>query len=162
MPSRLIYIIFTILFVDLEERALNFVKMTYLKPYYRDAMYIVTLDRHNSMIDNTLGGFLLVADVSDYINHVQRLIVLNRLHLGYNLIIDVSGCVIQTQQTLTMLSDHMAAVPKARRIAVVVGASVASGQFRRIFNQEQARLVPDRQRGMAWIAFKTERENATP
>jgi hypothetical protein len=114
-------------------------------------MYSVQIDLDRSIIDTALAGFLSAEDVQGYVRDVQAALILNQFYRGYALIVDVGGCAIQPQATLSALAQHMAAMPKARRIAVVVGTTPAISQVRRLFRQDYARIVPTRQHGLAWI-----------
>jgi hypothetical protein len=114
-------------------------------------MYDVHIDLDRNIIDTSLSGFLSSADVHGYVKAVRTALIMNRFYRGYRLIVDVSGCSIQSQETLRLLSAHIAAMPKAQRIAVVVGDSPASGQARRLFHQPYANFVPTRQEGLSWL-----------
>ena len=117
-------------------------------------MYEVKLEAQDKIIDCRICGLLSPIEAKCYTSEVEKLLIQNQLHRGYRLIVDISKCVIQTQETIATLSGHMIAMPKADRIAVIIGGSLASGQARRLFTQPYARLVSTRQQALDWINSK--------
>lgn len=51
---------------------------------------------------------------------------------------------------------HMATMPKANALAIVVGSSAARMQVRRLFIQPYARIVATVEDGRDWVIFGTE------
>ena len=72
------------------------------------------------------------------------------------MVIDVSDCLIQQQDTPKAFGAHMASMPKARAIAIVTGSSLARMQIRRLFTQPYARIVATVDEGRAWVLYGTE------
>ena len=126
-------------------------------------MHTVSLDVGDKILECIIGGLLSPIEVQTYINKVQNIVIENHLHRGYRLIVDVSDCIIQTQETIAAFSRHIVAMPKADRIAVIVGGSLASGQVRRLFTQQYVRLVSSRQQAIDWITSNAcVTDNTTP
>lgn len=118
-------------------------------------MYSIVVDRTHSVIEATLTGMLTTNEVAAYIVDVKRAFVMNRLH-GYSMVIDVTGCPIQPQDIIRDMGSHMATMPKAHALAVVVGSSLARMQIRRLFTQPYARIVATVEEGRAWVISGTE------
>lgn len=114
---------------------------------------MVEYDADSGLIETSISGFLYPADVAGYVKDVQTAAIFNQFHHGYRLLVDVSGCAVQSQETLAAFAKHMASMPKADRIAVVLGGSPGVGQARRLFTQPYARLVNSREEAMAWLGF---------
>lgn len=49
------------------------------------------------------------------------------------------------------MGKHMAAMPKASALAIVVGTALARIQVRRLFAQSYARIVASVEDGRAWV-----------
>lgn len=118
-------------------------------------MYDIQVDREHSLIEATLGGMMTTEEVAAYIADLKRSFVLNKMH-GYSMVIDVTGCPIQQQDMIQAMGAHMATMPKARSLAVVVGGSLARMQVRRLFTQPYARIVATVEEGRAWVLSGTE------
>lgn len=113
-------------------------------------MYDIQVDKESSVITTTLAGMLTIDDVANYIDDLKRAFVINQLH-GYAMVIDVSNCPIQQQDMIQAMGAHMAAMPKARSLAIVTGSSLARMQIRRLFKQPYARIVATVEEGRAWV-----------
>jgi hypothetical protein len=94
---------------------------------------------------------LSLDETATYINDLRRSFVVNKLRPNYAMVIDVSACNIQAQDMIKAMGEHMAAMPKARAIAIVTGSSLARMQVRRLFTQPYARIVSTQEEALAWV-----------
>lgn len=113
-------------------------------------MYQIHVDKPHEVIEVQLGGMMTVEEVAEYIAELQRLFIVHKLRT-YAMVIDVSDCPIQSQDMIAAMGKHMAAMPKARALAVVTGSSLAKMQVRRIFTQAYTRIVTNIAEGRAWV-----------
>lgn len=118
--------------------------------------YLIDVEDEHGLIAVTLSGMLTVEETGDYINDLRRTFIGHRLHNAYCMVIDVSDCPIQSQEMIKAMGEHMAAMPKARALAVVTGSSLARMQVRRLFKQPYARVVGTVEEGRAWVIHGTE------
>ena len=126
---------------------------------YRKSMFDITFDRHQSLVDATLSGFLALPEVARYAGKVEPIIRRAALVNGsYLMLIDVSGCSIQSQQVVAAFQQHVGGVPRARRCAVVTGSSIIRMQIRRIIGKGSTmRIFGDRGDATTWL-IGTERQ----
>ena len=113
-------------------------------------MYSIEVDTQASLVEVTLGGIMCVDEVGAYIADLRRTFIAHKLR-SYAMLIDVTGCTIQSQDMIVSMAEHMAAMPKARAIAIVTGSSLARMQVRRLFTQDYARIVATPADGRAWV-----------
>lgn len=118
-------------------------------------MYHIHVDRAHSLVEATLSGMMTTHEVSAYIDELKRAVVAHRLR-GYSMIIDVTRCPIQQQDMIESMGEHMAAMPKANALAIVVGSALARMQVRRLFAQPYARIVANVEEGRAWVLSNIE------
>ena len=114
-------------------------------------MYKIGVDKENSIIAVTLTGLMALDEVDAYIAALKAAFAQYALQ-DYAMVIDVSGCPIQSQEMIRSMGEHMAMMPKARALAVVTGSSLAKMQIRRLFTQSYARIVTTVSEGHAWVA----------
>lgn len=100
----------------------------------------------------TLAGFFSQSEVSAYASEAERLIRHGfARHRGYRMLIDVSDCAIQSQDVIEAFARHVAAVPRARRLAVVAGSAVARMQISRVLNRPGIELFDSLSDATAWL-----------
>lgn len=114
-------------------------------------MYTIDMDPAKALIRVRLGGMMTVEEVGLYVADLSRAFLLHRMRAGYIMLIDVSTSVIQSQEVIAALIGHIAAFPKARRIAMVVGDSLARMQVRRVMTQDYTRAFADAGEAEAWL-----------
>lgn len=119
-------------------------------------MYTIDIDAAHGLVEVTLGGMMSVEETARYIADLRHAIVVNRVGSGYAMVIDVSACPIQSQDMIGAMGRHMAAMPKARALAIVCGGSLCRMQVRRLFQQSYARITATREEGRAWVLNGTE------
>ena len=118
-------------------------------------MYKIEVDGRNGVLNVTLTGMMGLEEVAAYVADVRRACVTNRLR-DYAVVIDVRDCPIQAQDTIRVMGEHMALMPKARAIAIVTGRSLFKMQIRRLFTQPYARIVDTVAEGQAWVVHREE------
>ena len=118
-------------------------------------MYDIQIDRRHNLLEATLSGMMTVDEVSAYVADLKRAFVMNKLR-SYSMVIDVTNCPIQQQSMVQAMGSHMATMPKAKALAIVVGSSLARMQVRRLFTQPYARIVATIEEGRAWVLSGTE------
>jgi hypothetical protein len=114
-------------------------------------MYRIAVDARRGLVEVVLSGMLSLDETATYINDLRRSFVVNKLQPNYAMVIDVSACNIQAQDMIKAMGEHMAAMPKARAIAIVTGSSLARMQVRRLFTQPYARIVSTQEEALAWV-----------
>ena len=120
-------------------------------------MYDIQVDRTQNLIEATLSGMMTLDEVTAYIADLKRAFVMNRLR-SYAMVIDVSDCPIQQQGMIQAMGTHMATMPKAHALAIVVGSSLARMQVRRLFTQPYARIFGTVEDARVWVISGTEPE----
>ena len=118
-------------------------------------MYDTQVDRARGVVEATLSGMMTIDEVAAYIADLKRAFVVHRLR-SYSMVIDVTRCPIQQQDMIRAMGAHMATMPKADALAIVVGSSLARMQVRRLFTQPYARIVATVDEGRAWVVSGTE------
>lgn len=113
-------------------------------------MYVIDLDKSQELISVRLSGMLMPDEVAEYVAELARQITANRLR-HYAMVIDVTECPIQHQDTIGAFGRHMATMPKARALAIVTGSSLARMQVRRLFTQPYARVAATVAEARAWV-----------
>jgi len=119
-------------------------------------MHAITVDSPHQLIEVVLSGTMTVAETSAYMADLRAAMGRHRLEAGYRMVIDVSGCTIQTQDMVQAMGGHMAAMPKAAALAVVTASPLARMQVRRLFTQPYARIAATREEGRAWVLLGRE------
>lgn len=114
-------------------------------------MYGIHVNASSNLIEIEFKGLLAPDEAAAYIAAVRHAMVTRGLKAGYRMLIVISDCPIQPQDTIKVLAEHIEAMPKASRIAVVTGSSLAKMQMRRLFKQPYARIVSDEVDGRAWV-----------
>ena len=118
-------------------------------------MYHIHVDRAHSVLQATLSGMMTTDEVIAYIADLKQAVIANGLR-SYSMIIDVTRCPIQQQDMIQTMGNHMAAMPKANALAVVVGSALARMQVRRLFAQPYSRIVANVEEGRAWVVSGVE------
>ena len=114
-------------------------------------MYKLIVDPSHNLLEGRLWGTIEVAEAEAFASDLARRFGEGKLRPGHLLLVDVTGCGIQSQATLTALHGRSQDLPKASRIAVVTGCSVVRMQARRVMTQPYARLFEDRAGALAWL-----------
>ena len=115
-------------------------------------MYRITPHRNANLIEVELGGMMSVDEVADYMAALRQAFVANHFRAGYRILIDVTACPIQSQEMVEGMRTHMAGMPKASRIAMVTGSSLARMQVRRLMTQDYARVFATPEEARVWLA----------
>jgi hypothetical protein len=98
---------------------------------------------------------MTVDEVDAYIAELKCQLTAHRLS-SYAMVIDVTDCLIQSQDMIRAMAVHMATMPKARALAVVTSSSLARLQIRRLFTQPYARVAATIAEGRAWLLSGSE------
>ncbi len=118
-------------------------------------MFSISVDKANELVEARLSGMMSVDEVAEYVTELKKQFVAHGLRT-YAMVIDVTGCPIQSQDMINAMAQHMATMPKARSLAVVTGSSLAKMQIRRLFTQPYARITATIEEGRAWVLHGTE------
>lgn len=118
-------------------------------------MYRIKVDNRIALVEVELGGLMSVEEVARYIDDLRSALIRHRLR-NYLFLLDITTCPIQQQDMLRAMGQHMGTMPKARRIAVVTGSSLAGMQVRRLFTQPYARITANVADARAWLIDGTE------
>jgi len=114
-------------------------------------MYHITFVASRQLISVKLTGLFSAGEVERYVADLRDRFLRHRFKAGYLMLIDTSECTIQPQDVLLALQEHMASFPKASRIAVVTGSSLARMQVRRVMHQPYLRIVATAREGHQWL-----------
>ncbi len=114
-------------------------------------MYDVSFELDAHLLAIRWHRIFTAAEAAAYTQDVMRRFLAARFRPGYRLIIDMSACGPQPQDTLAALARHMAPFPKASRIAIVVVGAIARAQVRRVMTQPYLRLFDDAASARAWL-----------
>lgn len=114
-------------------------------------MYHIDADGRAQFVSVKLAGLLTVDEVNRYIADMAESFNREKITPGYLLMIDTTEATLQTQEVVGALQQQIAKIPKAKRIAIVNGSSLARMQIRRVMTQEYMRLCASRADAMAWL-----------
>ena len=116
------------------------------------ASYHIDLLERGVLVSSTLVGFFNLSDVADYVRDAERVIhAVYHRHGQYRMILDVSGCAIQSQDVIGAFITHVGRMPISSRSAIVVGSSIVRMQVRRVMDRPNAALFEDRDAALAWL-----------
>ena len=114
-------------------------------------MYKITVLRSRNLVESKLSGAFTPAEVLAYEAALVTHFTDGALQPGYVMLIDVSDAVIQSQETIELFIRHVDRMPKASRIAVLVGTSVIRMQVRRVLQQPYLRWFKERAAALEWL-----------
>ena len=114
-------------------------------------MYKLTVEQSFNIVELQLSGCLSVAEVARYGGEFLGYFGSGRLRVGYRMLLDVTSCAIQPQETIAAFGRQVRDTPNASRIAIVTGSSVIRLQVRRVMTQPYAKLFDDRPEAMDWL-----------
>ncbi len=114
-------------------------------------MYDVSFDHDAQLLAIRWHRIFTPDEVVTYTRDVMRRFLVEGFRPGYRLLIDMSGCGPQPQETLAALAQHMGPFPKASRIAVVAVGAVLRGQVRRVMTQPYMQLFDDAAAARGWV-----------
>jgi len=114
-------------------------------------MYTIKVDEASNQVEVEFSGMVSVDEAALYVFELQRAFIADRLRAGYSIVVDLAECPVQSQATIGAMRAHMATMPKAGAIAVVVGSSPVRMQATRLFTQAYARIVDTPDQARAWI-----------
>jgi hypothetical protein len=114
-------------------------------------MYAIDTDPARNLILVRLGGMMSVDEVAEYMHQLRRRFVEDSFRAGYRILVDVSECLIQSQDMIIAMGKHMATFPKASRIAMVSRSSLARMQIRRLMTQSYASVFETPDEALAWL-----------
>lgn len=112
-------------------------------------MFSIHINPTAELVETKFGGIMAVNEVGNYIAELKRQFVINKLR-SYVMVIDLTDSPIQPQDTVRIMGEHMATMPKAKALAIVTGSSLARMQVRRLFTQPYARITATVEEGRAW------------
>jgi hypothetical protein len=114
--------------------------------------YNLHADRAPDCIVATLSGFFSLSQVAAYAHDSEQLIRDISIRRGrYRMVIDIRNCAIQSQDVIAAFGAHVAGVPRAHRLAVVVRSAIVRGQIRRIIGRPEIAIFEDLAEAVNWI-----------
>ena len=119
-------------------------------------MHNLIIDASYNLVKVELSGMLTPGDVERYGADLKSRFTMGKLRPGYRMLLDVSKCCIQPQETIAAFQRHVAGAPKSERIAIVTGSSVIRMQVRRVMTQSYAKLFTDRAQAFHWLMQNNE------
>jgi len=114
-------------------------------------MYDVSFDHDAQLLAIRWHRIFTPDEVVAYTRDVMRQFLAAHFHPGYRLMIDMSACGPQPQETLAALAQHMGPFPKASRIAIVAVSAVLRAQVRRVMTQPYLRMFDDPAAARGWV-----------
>lgn len=114
-------------------------------------MYNINIDQSAKLVSVKLGGMMTVDEVHRYIADLAHEFLRARLRAGYLMMIDTTEATLQRQEVVDALKRQIIQFPKARRIAMVNGSSLARMQIKRVMTQPYALVFDTEAEGMAWL-----------
>ncbi|MDR6788333.1 hypothetical protein J2Y58_001691 [Sphingomonas sp. BE138] len=114
-------------------------------------MYDVSFDQDAHLLAIRWHRIFTPAEVATYTQDVMRGFLAARFRPGYRLMIDMSACGPQPQDTLAAFARHMAPFPKASRIAIVAVGAILRTQVRRVMTQPYMQVFDDPATARAWL-----------
>jgi sulfite reductase beta subunit-like hemoprotein len=118
-----------------------------------DARFTIDVDSARHLVRLTLGGFFLPADVERF--RIARDGAHRQLRCAPNqhvTIADISAMNIQGQDSVMAFAGVIGQPEsRSRRIAFVVGRSLATKQLQRIVTGDSARFFSDIAEALAWV-----------
>jgi hypothetical protein len=114
-------------------------------------MYDVSFDHDAQLLAIRWHRIFTPEEVVVYTRDVMRRFLAEGFRPGYRLMIDMSACGPQSQETLAALARHMGPFPKASRIGIVALGAVLRGQVRRVMTQPYMRLFDDAAAAREWV-----------
>ncbi|MEH3123252.1 MAG: STAS/SEC14 domain-containing protein [Sphingomonas phyllosphaerae] len=114
-------------------------------------MYSLQFDPTADLLEIRWHRTFTPADVLAYKHELMRRFLDERVRPGHRLMIDMSACGAQMQETLAALAEHMRPFPRASRIAMVAVSPVLRAQVRRVMKQPYMTLFDDAQAARAWL-----------
>ena len=116
-------------------------------------MYSITSVPRQKLICARLSGFFAVEEVVKFGRAVQE----TSIALGcgpdeHLLLVDTTGCVLQSQEVVAAFQKLIQDSPlKSRRLAILCGDSLSRMQARRILMREGAMLFDNEQEAERWL-----------
>lgn len=118
----------------------------------RTPMFTITHQPTYNIVEAALSGFFDMDEFERYVAEVEPIIRrAARQPDSYLMLLDVSGCAIQSQVIMAAFQGHLANVPKARLCAVVTGSSIVRLQVRRVMGAPNLKMFESRENGLAWL-----------
>ncbi|WP_157082828.1 hypothetical protein [Sphingomonas asaccharolytica] len=117
-------------------------------------MFAIEIDPECKLITIRLSGLLTVEEVERLLHQEQSAVVALGYRSGeYLLLVDASGCVIQSQEVIAAFQAAVAATRlSAARVAVVRGPSLTLLQTQRILRvRENAQIAATEVEARAWL-----------
>ncbi|HEX8415300.1 MAG TPA: STAS/SEC14 domain-containing protein [Sphingomicrobium sp.] len=115
-------------------------------------MFTITHQPATNVIAVTVSGFFDLEGFERYATEVEPIIHrAAQIGEGYLMLLDISGCSIQTQEIAAAVQRHLANVPRARFCAVVTGASPARMQARRMIGSPTIQIFEESASALSWL-----------
>lgn len=111
----------------------------------------IAIDVERRFIAVRITGLLEVADVHAYVAELKERYA-GKIGAGpYVMLIDISRCALQSQAVIDAFRTHIAAFPKARRIAIVSGSATARMQMQQLLARDYLRYFDGYREASAWL-----------
>ena len=104
-------------------------------------MFNITTEPKRWLVRLKFSGQLTLQDVGEFYRQEEAAIKAMGCPLGFHLvIIDATECPLQLQEIVTAFQGTMASPRRAKRVAVVTGASLARMQARRLLQRDEVAM----------------------
>lgn len=117
------------------------------------ASYQISVDPDRRLLSLALTGFFTAGDAQEFVEDVRAAVTgLGRLPNTHLTLCDVSACKLQLQDVVAVFGGHIRDPRyRARRLAFVVGGSVAVVQVRRLLNRVDTAYFDNRAAAERWL-----------
>lgn len=117
------------------------------------AQFSIRVDPHRDLVRIKMSGFFTHQDIADFVEARREAHRALRCPLNTHLTInDISEMKIQSQDIVAAFRDMLAAKEyRSRRLAFIVGSTLARGQVMRALTGRVARCFEDEAAAEAWL-----------
>jgi hypothetical protein len=121
--------------------------------------YNLQIGHGSDCIVTALSGFFSLGQVAAYAGEAEQLIREVAARYGrYRMVIDIRACAIQSQDVIAAFGAHVAGVPRADRLAVVVSGAIIRAQIRRIIGRPELAIFENFAEAVGWVDDASEEE----
>ena len=114
-------------------------------------MFQVHIDTERSFVSVRLNGFMDLEEAKTYVVRVEAEFVAKIGSRPYVMMIDTTGAPLQSQAVIETFAAHISHFPKAQRIALVTGGSLARMQLRRLLTRDYAHFFNTAEDAIRWL-----------
>ena len=119
-------------------------------------MFKIRIDPVSRFVSIEMSGFMARAEASAYVAQIEAEFVAKIGARPYTMLIDTRDAPLQSQEVIETFRAHIGHFPKAQRIALVTGGSLARIQLRRVLARDYAQFFDTPEEALAWLRSPAE------